>query len=57
MLFIVRAVRIEDETEKRGSISTEAIAQLRSGGLVTAHFQQQQLQQASPKRIEKSKDE
>lgn len=40
-LFILRAVRIEDETEKQASIKAEVVAQQRSGGLVTAHFQKQ----------------
>lgn len=40
-LFILRAVRIEDETEKQASIRAEVVAQQRSGGLVTAHFQKQ----------------
>ncbi len=40
-LFIVRAVRIEDETERKASIRAEVVAQQRSGGLVTAHFQKE----------------
>lgn len=39
LLFIVRAVRIEDETEKHASTSEESLAQERSGGLVTAKIQ------------------
>ncbi len=60
VLYILRAVRVEDVTEKHASVRVELEAQQRSGGLVTAHFKQQTknpTKEVKSQAIQKSKDE